>query len=492
MVRKLLTLHLKDRIAAILAVLLLAVLLIPLLRLAIYACPWYDDYLFLNNTRVYMQAEGGMAGFFHGVWITITHWWYTWQGSFSSIFFMAVNPFIFGEEYYFLGIVVVLLFTVTAIFFFVSVLCRYVLKAENDNCCICATVVTTTLIELIYSAQEGIYYYNAAVHYTFMHSCMFLALAWSVKILYDENKRSIVWHVFVVSFLGILCGGSNYVTSLQGICFLVSIFVLGILTKNKKSYFLLIPLFFYGVAFGINVVAPGNSVRAENFQGCGAMEAIGRSFLQAANSFWELIGPMTFVAVLLFIPVAWNMVRKLNFSFRYPLLVSVYSFCMYAMGFTSSFYAMGVSPGASRIWVPIKFTFQMLFFVNLLYWIGWLIKKRKRETSPIKHYVLYYLTAGILAVIIFSFTGNQAGSYSSYGAYYYVHTGEANEFRRQYLQRVEKIQHGGEVVELEPLVWRPWFLYKGDLSEDSGKPENVSMAMWYEKFQIYIKTETDS
>lgn len=487
MIKKFFTFHLKNRTVAVLAVLLFTVMLLPMLRLTIYTCPWYDDYLYMYNTKMFMRAEGGAAGFFHGVWITIIQRWYTWQGTFASIFFMAVNPFVFGEEYYFLGVVAILLFTVASIFFLVGVLCRYVLRAEMDNCLICGAVVVATMIGLIYSAQSGIYYYNSAVHYTLMHSFLFLALAEAVKLLYDKNKKRIAWHVFIVSFLSILCGGSNYVTCLQGICFLFTIFMLGILAKNKNSYFILIPLCFYGVAFGINVIAPGNRVRAENFQGCGAIESIGKSFLQAASSFWLLFGAMSFVSVLLFVPVAWNMVRKFDFSFRYPLLVSLYSFCLYATGFTSSFYSMGVKPGASRIWMPIKFSFQLLFFINLLYWIGWFIKKQKREVVPIKHYLLYYLAAGILVLVIFAHTENKLGDYTPYGAYYYVHSGEANNFRQQYLQRVEKIQQGGEVIELEPLVWRPWFLSQGDLSESSGEPQNVSMAMWYEKFQIYVK-----
>ena len=106
--------------------------------------------------------------------------------------------------------------------------------------------------------------------------------------------------------------------------------------------------------------------------------------------------------------------------------------------------------------------------MNLLYWMGWLFRKSKRELPAAKHYLWYYVMAGILTVVIFHFTGNQAGSYSSYGAYYYVHTGEAAIYRQQYLQRVEKIRQS-----------------------DASAPENVSMAMWYDKAQIYVKTETD-
>ena len=67
----------------------------------------------------------------------------------------------------------------------------------------------------------------------------------------------------------------------------------------------------------------------------------------------------------------------------------------------------------------------------------------------------------------------------------------ATGYRQQYLQRVEKIRQSGDVVELDPVVWQPWFLHKGDLKGDASAPENVSMAMWYDKAQIYVKTETD-
>lgn len=44
-----------------------------------------------------------------------------------------------------------------------------------------------------------------------------------------------------------------------------------------------------------------------------------------------------------------------------------------------------------------------------------------------------------MCLMIFKASPNQAGHYSSYGAYYYVHTGEAYNFHQEYLERIEEI-----------------------------------------------------
>jgi len=54
---------------------------------------------------------------------------------------------------------------------------------------------------------------------------------------------------------------------------------------------------------------------------------------------------------------------------------------------------------------------------------------------------------------------NKVDSFSSYGAYYYIHSGEA---------------------------YNSYFLCIGDLSTDPNAQQNVSFAKWYEKEAVYI------
>ena len=65
---------------------------------------------------------------------------------------------------------------------------------------------------------------------------------------------------------------------------------------------------------------------------------------------------------------------------------------------------------------------------------------------------------GLEFIMIFQVSPNQAGHYSAYGAYYYVHTGEAYNFHQEYLERVEKLLGDEDDVQLQPYHYKPWFL----------------------------------
>ena len=99
---------------------------------------------------------------------------------------------------------------------------------------------------------------------------------------------------------------------------------------------------------------------------------------------------------------------------------------------------------------------------------------------------------GVLMLSAFSLEKNQAGNYSSYGAYYYIHTGEANEYHKEYLARVEKIKNGSGRVVVDAYHFRPWFLRIGDLSEDPDREENQAMARWYNKEAVSCRSEEEN
>ena len=96
---------------------------------------------------------------------------------------------------------------------------------------------------------------------------------------------------------------------------------------------------------------------------------------------------------------------------------------------------------------------------------------------------------GIVCLVIFSVSPNQAGHYSAYGAYYYVHTGEANNFHEQYLERVESLSGDDGDVTLTAYRYQPWFLYMGDITEDPTDERNRSLAMWYDKDSVTLVNE---
>ena len=101
-------------------------------------------------------------------------------------------------------------------------------------------------------------------------------------------------------------------------------------------------------------------------------------------------------------------------------------------------------------------------------------------------YWWFYPIIGFVVLFIFSIEPNQAGNYSAYGAYYYIHSGEAYNFYQQYLERVELLKSDEQNIVFEPYRFKPWFLCVADLSENPDNEANWALGVWYEKDTIIV------
>ena len=491
------------RLVAVLAVAAMLLLLVPLLRIAIYTIPWYDDYGYAESVRSFLAMDYTLANAWKGAMYCVKTQWYAWQGTFSSCFFMSVAPLAWKESCYFIG-PMFLICLLTASAFVLSWTClRRVLKADVASAVILSAAVAVVLVEFIHSIKSGFYWYNSGIHYVGMHSMLMLTAAVWIRLLTGQGKASAVILSLLAVLGAVIGGGANYVTALQGLILIVSFVALGILLRRRRTLLLVPSLAVYIFAFYKNVSAPGNHVRQASFTGLGPVASIGQSFLAAFRNMWRFTGIRTVLFLILLVPIVWQMVKRVSCKFSYPGLVLLWSFCFYATGFTPSFYAMG-HEGLGRTLTAVKITYQILLLLNLVYWLGWLqnqvgkegraaavaqtLRRRYRgggEGIPLVH----YLAVTALLLLVFSLDPYQAGDYSSFCAYYFVHTGEANEFHREYLERVETIQNGGSVVEVPPYHFKPSPIFIGELSADPNNEPNRFMADWYGKEAIMCITE---
>jgi len=472
------------------ALLLLIIVLIPLLRILPYAIPWYDDYTYGWFARAALLERQKPWSAVEGAWECARVSWYAWQGTYASIFFMALVPMIWGEEYYFLGLLLIMLLLFVGVFALVKVLVRDILQADRAYWVILESVIIASVFMFIYSAQAGFFWYNGGIHYVGMHGIAMIFVVVSVKLLRSRSLPGRVLLLFCSLPLSVVTAGSNFVTTLQGLLVLLTVLALGAWFYRKRVLLLLPALGVYLFGFYKNVAAPGNHVRSMSYVGWGysPIEAVLRSFLEAFLHLGEFTGWIMLAVLLFSAPLIWQMLGTLRFRFRYPGVVLLWSFCLYATGFTPSLYSLGHA-GLSRTLNAVKLTYMLLLFLNEVYWLGWL---RQRFVSAGKKLWggapwWFYPLTGLLMLVIFITAPNQAGCYSSYGAYYYVHTGEAYNLRQEYLERVEQIKNSGAEVTVEPYHFKPWFLYQGDLSEDPENEANKAIAQWYGKNAVICK-----
>lgn len=472
---------------------LLMLTVIPLLRLTVYAVPWYDDYLYGWYVKKTIEAGGGFFDILRSAWWPARVEWYAWQGTFSSIFLMALVPNSWGQQYFFIGPAILILLPVAGVFALLGVLARDICGFDRVYTLCLQSAVSAMVLMFIHTAQEGFYWYNGGLHYVGMHSLVLLFIAMAIKLLKTRNKAATVFLV-LGTMVGALAGsGSNYVTALQGGLLILSVVGVGILCKNRRFLLLLPSVLVYGVGFYKNVFAPGNDKRMEFYTGwgCGPVESVLRSFSEAFLHLGEFTGLITLAVLAVLAPVIWQMVKKSSFAFRYPALVLAWSVCLYASGFTPSLYSLGHA-GLSRALNAVKITYQLLLIMNEVYWLGYLCrrleKKGKTDLSGLCYW-WFYPVMGAVMLLIFAAASNQAGNYSAYGAYYYIHTGEAYNFYHEYLARVELLEGEEKDVLVKPYVYKPWFLCKGDWAEDPENEVNRAVAFWFDKDSVAICEE---
>ena len=489
--KKIATITIGKRAMVVASILFLVVALLPLLRMTIYAVPWSDDYSYSVYTRNFINEYGIFPGAFMGAAYVTRTWWYCWQGTFSSIFLMAMMPEAFAEGTYWLGLVAIILFFVVSALWVCMTLLRHFTNAEFGERIVISILVTVTMVVLIRSAQQGFYWYNSAIHYTFMHGVLFLLVSVALVLYYQSKKWMSVLLMALLSVLAFVCSGSNFVSGLQGM--LVCVLFLGIafLRRRRQLKYYISPILVYAIGLYMSISAPGNAYRSAYYEGQGPIEAIWNSFVTGAQNLWPFTDWITLVILAIYIFLMWNIVADVKYSFPMPGVISFLSFCFYCTGYTSSFYGMGYA-GLSRTWNVVKFTYQILLFINVAYWMGWGMRKWRlsgRSIPKMKNYAMVYFVAAVIVVIGFRFDDNQAGHFSSYGAYYYVHTGEAANYYNTWQERFEIIKNSGDVVELSPLVWQPHLLCFADVSTNPEHGDNTPLASWYGKQAVCVKVE---
>lgn len=497
------------RLVAVFSLLALIVLLIPLIRMTVYAVPWYDGYNFGRYVKNFLEEEYSLRSALRGAAVCVKSEYYAWQGSYTATFFSALMPAVWGEEFYFLGPLFIILILPVSVCVLMKTLMRDVLKADMASCVIVQSVAAAIAVVLIHSPQEGFYWYVGGSCYVGVHSFLMLLTAAWIKLLTGRRKASAAALLIGTMAGAALVAGSTYVTALQGILIGLSIAALGALLRNKRALLLIPSLLIYAYGFYMSASAWGNQVRkavlAESGMGMDAVSAIAASFMEAFRHMAEFTDMMMLIMMIFLAPVIWNMVRKSSFQFRYPGMLLLWSFCLYAAGFTPCLYSLGYA-GPERALNVMKLTYQMLLLLNEGYWLGWLYgklrqageitlfgwqweKKKEISASGKNAPVIFYMTIVLLALSVGIVEPDKEGSYSSYCAYHYVHTGEAYNFHQEYLKRVEAIKNGGDVVVVEPYHFKPWIIFMGELSEDADSGPNSAIAHFYDKQAVMVRKQ---
>lgn len=362
---------------------------IPLYVIGMFAHPSVDDYYYGTETVQVWNETHSIASVVKCSFDEMINTYNIWQGNFSAIFLMRLQPGIFGEQYYFIAPLILLsAYMGFSIFFFYTAL-KKIFKADSYLAATVGICLTFVSMQLCATPSDSFYWFNGAIYYTFFYSLMLFLFALLIRIRTAKAAGTIILTA-ISSVSAFLIGGSNYAAALF-MCIILALsagaavyFV--ILRKNKviRPYHMAAYLIVAAAAMAglfISMAAPGNALRQQSVGGStGIVKTFVYTFAFGGYSIAKVLNAPCLIFFICMIPVFYRIARRSGFTYRYPLLVAVFTFGLYCSMGTPVFYAQGLRM-PYRMMNIIFFAAYVLITFNLIYFLGWIGNKYKKYSN---------------------------------------------------------------------------------------------------------------
>lgn len=483
----------KMSLAGMIAVIsVTAALLVPILRLAFYNSQCADDFNYSVQTYHAWNET-------HSLWVvlreavgTARNFWYSWQGTYSAAFVMALQPGIFGFGWYTLGTFLLVGSIAAANVFLAWYLLRRNGGVSRVQFLFIGALLTLCMIQFMPSPVQGLYWYNGACYYVLFHSLQIFYYCLLISLWKSCREKLSVGKIVLCILISAIIAGCNYVTAFGSMLVLMCAVLLGGFLKNRRSALVYAGMLVVMlVGFYINATCPGTEARASSIgmdTGLKAAVTAIRNSIRAGCNFtmeWTtlpIVGCAVLSALVLY-PLAGRVGEKTGFRFPFPPLVTVLSVAWISAMFCPPMYAEG-DAGAGRLINIVYFDYVLLLFLNVFYYSGWLYPRIHGKQKALS---LVYRAAAIIsvgAVCVGLYSAVSAKAISS------IISGEAQLYAQESRQRYELyMQSAGKDVLVTPYSVKPELLFFDDITEDPEDWRNQSLTQYYDLASVALIAE---
>ncbi|WP_026657367.1 DUF6056 family protein [Butyrivibrio sp. AC2005] len=506
---------------------------LPILIVAFYNVPSADDFSMAFEVHEAYSSGGFLPALIKAVYMGI--WYYfNWTGVYFSNTLTALAPSVFDEHLYFLGTWSVLSMFALGLWYFLKQLLTGILRVEKHLAGCITSIMFFMLVQCMpvgASRVEGFFWYSGAINYLFMFGFALLWLGIILKLAGAEIVKG--YMVPVLSVMGFLLGGANYMTSLSlgiiSVCILIVSIISGVsenapLEKQieyRKHVIVTIAERFTGlrrvyipaicqlVGLLLSVIAPGNRVRSASsvFNPIKAVLMAIYYTMDAMLGKW-LTWPVIILLVFL-IPFLWKATGRIKrfYGFEHPVIFTAFCFLLTAASITPPIYATG-NIEAGRIQALFFMQGMLLLVLIIGYMCGWIryvikpaklidgdaLAKRKPKDLLEDAFLGQHATRVVFAVSAAFIAGSllavkpDPDLYTATTAMVDVISGEASRYRNEFDSRLEVLKDDGvEDVVLTPYSVQPHLLFFSDITRDEKDWLNQAMAEYYHKNRVVIK-----
>lgn len=493
----------KEKTIFILLLVGIVIILAPMLMIAKYNVPSADDYSHGAVTHLTWEESHSLLKVLIQSVQYVYKEYLTWQGLYSTFFMSSLQPAIFGEQWYPLTTYVMFISLFGGVAYLCTVVFRRILDATWYQTGIVAIILCAVFTQLLPSPAEAFYWYAGAVCYTFFFGISLILYAkiltyiqLSATALSPAQKTR---RLLSMSVLSVIVAGSNHITGLATAILYMCGLVLMLVQKKRSCRGLIVPFCFFAAGFIASILAPGNSIRQATYHNRPTvLSSIYLSFEAAVRFAQGWLTPALFFLVIFLIPLLYKIAARTKYSYSYPLVVLLGSFCLFASMFCPHIYAAG-SIGPGRLLDIVYYAFVILLIFDLLYVLGWCkrtaekygvcVKTEKQEGKGERP---VYSAAFVLVVLALFLFGSKLADarYTSSSTMGILFRGEASAYHNTAQERLELLHDDSQQdVVLPRYPVKPWVLYFSDVATDPADWQNRAVSRYYQKNSVVLEPE---
>lgn len=486
-------------------ILLVVVLLLPVAVLALYARPSADDYVYAARTHAVVQQYGmDLPRLIAAAWQTTVYFFQNWQGLYVSGFVLALQPAIFGNQWYGLTLPCVVLPLFLCLYAASRIIVYRLEPAQKRLPLALAILLLFAFVEGMPSPVEGLYWFNGAMNYLpyFALAILNAALMFALLLPRSTSRRRQIGFMVAGVLLGLVIGGGHQVVGELNLLLLLAGTILAMRRRNFRVCPALVAAL---IGLLVNVTAPGTRVRTDGFAQAGFLEAVIKSFALAAMQWIRWLDvPLLCLLLLLALParhLAQSQVLPDRF-FRHPWVGPAATFVlMWAMIFLPSYTMGGI--GAGRLLNVVWMTFLLGLAVSEFLFFGWLERVRDFSLIPAEqflgHHARFLPGTAVVLLLCMACIGSHTvkegqDNYfaTSLEAVYELASGQASSFADALDAREAVLSDPDQPdVAITPLdaEERPWLLYYTDVSVG---PDLWGLTPYYNKDSVVVIAKEQS
>lgn len=438
-------------------ILLFVLLLIPILYLSPVNRASGDDYGYGTYTREAWMGSHSLIPVMRAAWQTVKVYYQVWQGTWFSVFVFTLQPEVFHDSAYVVVAFLMLFLWIGSTFYlFHQIFCRH-MKFQKW-CYLLVTVCFLILsIEFVPSPKSSVFWFNGCAHYMLPFTMCQMAAAWLLKYGETYRKRYLIGSIVFMTLLG----GSNYQAALL---ILITACYIGIsawfLKKDKRIFFLFIPVILETIGLIISMAAPGNKVRAGGDFGFSALDGIktiGCSFLYGITDIGTYMRerPVIFAGLLFLFLVFLTIFCAFEevYHLKYPVWLGTMLFCLYSAMQAPAIYA-GVE--VSRGVLNTNFQVFLLTASGLLLLIAQKaaekIKLCWKEAADRNVFRFITVPGILLCLFLLVLCRSSVKISTSYVSLMYIMSGEAADYKEQMALQTKLMEDGNTEDVILPFI----------------------------------------